>query len=142
MRPAGNSNAVGPARAATRRQFAGAALGLAAGALAVPAVVRGRNLNEKLNIAVIGTGGRGGSNLEDVSSENIVALCDVFAPAVERAAAKHPKARKFNDFRRVYDHAGEFDAVVVSTTEHTHAFATLPALSPGEARLLREAAHP
>ena len=44
----------------TRRQF-----GLrVAGALAAPAIVRGRNLNEKLNIAVIGVGGRGGSNLQ------------------------------------------------------------------------------
>ena len=61
MRPAGNSDAVGTRTTATRRQFAGAALGLAAGALAVPAVVRGRNLNEKLNIAMIGAGGRGGA---------------------------------------------------------------------------------
>ncbi|MGC8640351.1 MAG: Gfo/Idh/MocA family protein [Isosphaeraceae bacterium] len=129
-------------------------MGLAAGAFAFPAVVRGGNLNEKLNIAVIGVGGRGGANLADVSSENIVALCDVYEPAVERAAAKHPKARKCRDFRKVYDHAGEFDAVVVSTTEHTHAFATLPALRLGkhvycekplthgiwEARVVREAA--
>ncbi len=41
----------------------------------------------------------------------------------------------------LFDHANEFDAVVVSTTEHTHAFATLPALQLEQARLLREAAH-
>ena len=153
MKPAGKSESTSHADRRTRRQFTGA-IGLAAGAFAFPAVARGRNLNEKLNIAVIGVGGRGGSNLADVSSENIVALCDVYEPAVERAAAKHPKARKCRDFRKVYDHAGEFDAVVVSTTEHTHAFATLPALRLGkhvycekplthgiwEARVVREAA--
>jgi predicted dehydrogenase len=154
MKPSANSRAVHVTPGFTRRQFAGTAMGLAAGAFAFPAIVRGRNLNDKLNIAVIGVGGRGGSNLESVSSENIVALCDVYEPSVERAAAKFPRARRSRDFRKVYDHAGEFDAVVVSTTEHTHAFATLPALRLGkhvycekplthsvwEARVIREAA--
>ncbi len=138
----------------SRRGFGRSVAGLAIGAFAAPAVVRGRGLNEKLNIAIIGAGGRGGSNLSDVSSENIVALCDVFENAVLRASQRHPKAGKFTDFRRVYDRANEFDAVVVSTTEHTHAFATLPALQLGkhvycekplthnvwEARVIREAA--
>jgi predicted dehydrogenase len=128
--------------------------GSAAGVIAAPAIVRGRNLNEKLNIAVIATGGRGGHNLQQVSSENIVALCDVYEPAVARAAQMHPKAKRFADFRRVYDEANSFDAVVVSTPEHTHAAAALPALQLGkhiylekplsynvhEARVLREAA--
>ncbi|MCA9413770.1 MAG: Gfo/Idh/MocA family oxidoreductase, partial [Candidatus Omnitrophica bacterium] len=43
-----------------------------------------------------------------------------------------PKARKFTDFRRLYDEMQDFDAVVVSTCEHTHAFATLPALQLGK----------
>ena len=69
-----------------------------------------------------------------------MALCDVYEPAVIRAARSHPRARRLGDFRKLYDHAGEFDAVVVSTTEHTHAFATLPASATRQARLLREAA--
>ena len=91
---------------------------------------------------------------EGLLSENIVALCDVFEPAVNEAAVHHSQARHYSDFRRLYDHAREFDAVVVSTTEHTHAFATLPALQLGkhvycekpltyniwEARVIREAA--
>ena len=43
-----------------------------------------------------------------------------------------PKARRYRDFRKLYEHAANFDAVVVSTTEHTHAFATLPALQLGK----------
>ncbi|MDR3634797.1 MAG: Gfo/Idh/MocA family oxidoreductase [Isosphaeraceae bacterium] len=149
-----SSSVTGRSTRTTRRQFAravGTATVLTFGA---PALLRARNLNEKLNIACIGVGGRGGSNLGDVSSENIVALCDVFDGAVERAAASHPNARRFRDFRKVFEHAKEFDAVVVSTTEHTHAFATLPALQLGkhvycekpltyniaEARIIREAA--
>jgi predicted dehydrogenase len=138
----------------SRRQFHRTALAAGASLFATPAIVRGRNLNEKLNIAVIATGGRGGGNLGSVSSENIVSLCDVNEKNLDAAYAKHPQARRFGDFRRVFDHAGEFDAVVVSTCEHTHAFATLLALRAGkhvycekplthniwEARLIREEA--
>jgi predicted dehydrogenase len=138
----------------SRRAFGKAVAAAAVAGWAAPAIVRGRNLNDKLNIAAIGVGGRGGSNLSDVSSENIVVVCDVFEPALGRAAERHSKAEKYRDFRRVFDQAGRFDAVVVSTTEHTHAFATLPALQLGkhvycekplthnvyEARVIREAA--
>jgi predicted dehydrogenase len=107
-----------------------------------------------LNIAIIGAGGRGGANTDGVKSENIVALCDVNQDALDAAAKKFPKAKTFRDFRKLYDIANEFDAVVVSTCEHTHAFATLPGLQMGkhvycekplthniwEARVIREAA--
>ena len=112
----------------SRRQFNRTILAAAGAFAAAPAFLRGQNLNNKLNIAVIATGGRGGSNLASVSSENIVALCDVNAKNLDAAAAKHPNARKFSDFRKVFDQAQEFDAVVVSTCEHTHAFATMLAL--------------
>jgi predicted dehydrogenase len=149
-----SSSAAGAKVRPTRRQFARAVAGTAIGALAAPAIVRGRNLNEKLNIAMIGVGRRGAHNLQQVASENIVALCDVFEPAIDEAAVKYPKARRCRDFRTLFDHANEFDAVVVSTTEHTHAFATLPALQLGkhvycekpltrdvyEARVIRQAA--
>jgi len=138
----------------TRRQFGRGLLLGSAGLISAPAFVRGQNLNDKLNIAIIGAGGRGGSNMGSVSSENIVALCDVNGKNLDAAAAKHPKAKKFTDFRKVFDNAREFDAVVVSTCEHTHAFATMLALQSGkhvycekplthniwEARKIREAA--
>jgi len=95
---------------------------------AAPGFLRAQNAPNRLNIAVIGCGGRGASNLGSVSGENIVALCDVNEQAVDRAAAKFPKARRATDFRRLFDHHREFDAVVVSTCEHTHAFATMLAL--------------
>jgi predicted dehydrogenase len=88
--------------------------------------------NAKLNIAMIASGGRGGANLKSVGEENIVALCDVNEKNVESAAKLHPKAKKYRDFRKVLDDAKDYDAVVVSTCEHTHAFATLPALQLGK----------
>lgn len=91
-------------------------------------ILSARGANERLNLAIIGTGGRGGGNLAEVSGENIVALCDVNGRNLDNAARKHPKAEKYVDFRKIYDKAGAIDAVVVSCSEHTHAFATLPAL--------------
>jgi predicted dehydrogenase len=113
----------------SRRQFLQASA-VAAGAISFPAILGARSPNEKLNIAVIGCGGRGGHNLSQVSTENIVALCDVNERNLDAAAMKTPGAKKFRDFRKLYDELGDgdFDAVVVSTTEHTHALATLPAL--------------
>ena len=129
----------------------------AAGSLtfAAPAILRAKGVVEKLNVAVIGAGGRGGANLGAVAgTENIVTLCDVNEGNLNRAAAAHPKAKTVVDFRKVFDHPNEFDAVIVSTCEHTHAFATLAALQLGkhvycekplthsiwEARVIREAA--
>ncbi len=85
--------------------------------------------NAKLNVAFIGVGGRGGAHVGSIGpAENTVALCDTFAPNLEKAAAKFPGAKKYVDFRKMWDDEKSFDAVVVSTAEHTHAFATLPAL--------------
>src|SRR4051812_49774709 len=106
------SSAGRPASRPTRRQFVGAMAGAAVGAFAAPAVVRGRNLNDKLNIAMIGSGGRGAHNLKQFADENIVVLCDVNALAIDRAAREHSQARRFADFRRVFDNANAFDAVV------------------------------
>jgi hypothetical protein len=112
----------------SRRQFTQAAAGAALGLWAAPAILRGQNLNGKLNIAMIAAGGRGGANLRGVSSENIVALCDVNEASLDKAAQAHPQAKKVVDFRRLFDQPDPFDAVVVSTCEHTHALATMMAL--------------
>ncbi len=142
-----------PSHNSTRRAFMQSTSAIAA-ALYVSGLPAAPSNQEKLRIAVIGCGGRGGSNLQSVSSEHIAALCDVNANNLNKAAEQHTKARKNTDFRRVFDHPDEFDAVVVSTCEHTHAFATLPALQLGkhvycekplthgiyEARRIREAA--
>ncbi|MBM3832664.1 MAG: Gfo/Idh/MocA family oxidoreductase [Verrucomicrobia bacterium] len=139
----------------TRRGFLkSSSAASAAFLLGAPALLRGQGLNEKLNIAIIGAGGRGAANTESVSSENIVALCDVDEGRLENAGKKYPMARKYADFRKLFDNANGIDAVVVSTAEHTHAFATLPALQMGkhvycekplthgiwEARIIAEAA--
>ncbi len=112
----------------SRRWFIKSAGAAAAAAWAAgPHILRAQS-GDKLRIAIIGCGGQGAANLKRVSSQHIAALCDVNRTALDKAAAMYPQARKETDFRRLYDHQAEFDAVVISTTEHTHAFATLPAL--------------
>jgi predicted dehydrogenase len=112
----------------TRRRFCGVMAAGAAGLFAVPAILPARNLNEKLNIAIIGAGGRGRSNTNGVASENIVALSDAHGPSLAAAAEPFPDARREIDFRNLFDRPRDFDAVVISTGERTHALATMMAL--------------
>jgi predicted dehydrogenase len=114
----------------TRRQLL--LKGSTAAVLGFPAITRCAAPNSRLNVAFIGVGGRGGSNLKEIAKEggrvDVGALCDVNEQNLYAAAAKHSGAAKFKDFRRLYDEAKDIDAYVISTTEHTHAFATMPAL--------------
>jgi predicted dehydrogenase len=117
-----------PTAGISRRRFLRDGTMAGALTLSFPAIVSSRSPNTKLNIAIIGAGGRGASNTKSVASENIVALCDVNATALSKAAERFPNARTYKDFRKLYEKVDDIDAVVVSTAEHTHAFATLPAL--------------
>jgi len=77
--------------------------------------------SDKLDVAVIGIGGQGAANLSKVSSQNIVALCDVDEKRAGKAFEKHPGARRFVDFRKMFDEMErQIDAVVISTPDHTH----------------------
>ncbi|HEX5105057.1 MAG TPA: Gfo/Idh/MocA family oxidoreductase [Pirellulaceae bacterium] len=123
-----------PRNVHSRRQFiTTTAAGVVA--LSVPAIGRAQNTNSRINLAFIGVGGRGGANLKEMTktaSENVVALCDVNGNNLDAMGERYPQARKYRDFRKLYDEAKDIDAVVVSTCEHTHAYATLPALQMGK----------
>ena len=89
-----------------RRQFLRSAAIAGAAAAAgchAPRIARKVSPNAKLNLGVIGVAGRGGENLAGVSSQNIVALCDIDSDRLGAAAAKHPGAAKYADFRRLLD---------------------------------------
>jgi len=89
--------------------------------------------NEKLNIAVVGCGGRGYADLSGVKSENIVALCDVDENHAKRGFTQFPQAKKFRDFRKMLDQMHkQIDAVVVGTPDHTHAPAGVMAMKLGK----------
>ena len=89
--------------------------------------------SEKLNIAGIGVAGRGAGDIGEVSSENIVALCDVDFRHAAGTFKKYPKARQYRDFRRMLDKENKnIDAVVVATPDHTHAVASMMAIKMGK----------
>jgi predicted dehydrogenase len=88
--------------------------------------------SDQLNIAGIGVGGRGSDDLDEVSSESIVALCDVDWKLAIGTFKKFPKAQKYKDFRKMLEKEKGIDAVVVATPDHTHAVASMMAIKLGK----------
>src|SRR2546423_13836194 len=86
--------------------------------------------NEKLNIGVIGVANQGRYNLDNVRSQNIVALCDIDDNYLAEVAKDLPQAKTYNNYRKMLEQK-EIEAVVVATPDHTHAPATLLALESG-----------
>ncbi len=91
-----------------------------------------RSPNEKLNIGGIGTAGKGAVDLEGVSGENIVALCDVDAHHLAAAKQKYPGARLYSDYRVMIEKEKSIDAVTVSVPDHHHAPAAMRAIKAGK----------
>ena len=88
--------------------------------------------NEKLNIACIGVGGRGAANVKGLQSQNLVALVDVDEKRAASSFEKHRGARRFADFRQMFDQMGtDLDAVAISTPDHTHFHPALAAMQLG-----------
>ena len=88
--------------------------------------------SEKLNLAGIGVGGQGASDLRDMAGENIVALCDVDWKFAARTFKTYPKAAVFKDYRLLLEKRKDIDAVVIATPDHMHAPITLAALRAGK----------
>lgn len=92
-----------------------------------------RSPNEKLNLAFIGVGGRGGANLNGLSRQNLVAFCDVDGKRAKKAYERYPNVPKFEDFRTMLDKLGnQIDGVVISTPDHTHFHPAYQALQMGK----------
>ncbi len=90
--------------------------------------------SDKLNIAGVGIGGMGRVNLENVAkTENIVALCDVdWRDPVQKIFNLYPAARRYKDYRVMLDSQKDIDAVIVATSDHTHAIISLEAMKRGK----------
>ncbi len=121
----------------TRRRFLGnTALG-AAGFVILPSkVISGlghKAPSDRLNIAGVGVGGRGGAVIKAIQSENIVALCDVDWKYSAGIFKEFPDAKKYYDWRKMFDEMKDsIDAVVVGTADHTHAIISINAMKLGK----------
>ena len=106
-----------------RRQFLKTSAAIGSGLVILPGgVLSGANApSNKLNVALIGTWGRGLAHFDAISSENVVALCDIDEDHLTGAVKKWPKAKTYVDWRKCLEQK-DLDAVVCCTTDHTHAF--------------------
>lgn len=86
--------------------------------------------SNKLNIALIGTWGRGAAHFSTISAENVVALCDVDENHLASAAKKFPNAKTYVDWRKMYEQK-DINAVVICTADHTHAHCANWAMNRG-----------
>ncbi len=121
----------------SRRHFVATTATAAAGLTILPGGVisaKGRVApSDKLNIAGIGIGGMGKRNLEAMKTENIVALADVDWHYAEGTFEEFPGAKKYYDYRKMFDEMGDsFDAVLIATPDHTHALAASMAIKAGK----------
>jgi hypothetical protein len=121
----------------SRRKFLGTTAATAAGISVLPSnVVAGlghKAPSDKLNIVGIGIGGMGARNLKKLESENIVGLCDVDWKYAKSAFERYPQAKKYKDWRVMYDEMGDqFDGIVVATADHTHAISASHAMAMGK----------
>ncbi|MGC9343327.1 MAG: Gfo/Idh/MocA family protein, partial [Bacteroidales bacterium] len=121
----------------SRRKFLGTTATTAAAFTILPSnVIAGlghKAPSDKLNIAGIGIGGKGFANLKNMETENIVALCDVDWKYSKSVFDYWPKAKKYKDWRKMYDEMKDsFDAVVIATADHTHAITAGHAMTLGK----------
>lgn len=122
----------------SRRSFLQKGTAAAAALTIVPNAVLGKSHGhtaptDKLNIAGIGIGGMGAANLRNMETENIVALCDVDWRYSKKVFDKYPQAKKYWDYRKMYDEMGKsIDGVMVATADHTHALITADAITMGK----------
>lgn len=121
----------------TRRDFIDRTLTASAAFTIVPSFAIGglghTAPSDKLNIAGIGVGGMGLANLKNLTSQNIVGLCDVDWKYAKGAFDQFPKAKKYWDWRKMFDEMGsEIDGIVVATADHTHAIISAHAMTMGK----------
>lgn len=130
--PAARANLVGMNPAPTRRQFLRSASATGAGLLILPhsMLFGAATPSRKLNVALIGVWGRGLAHYNALSSENVVALCDVNELRFPEALKKFPGARTYTDWRKCLDHKG-LEAVVICTADHSHAHVAMWAMNRG-----------
>ncbi len=119
-----------------RRKFIANTAVTAGSAMIVPRHVLGgvgyTPPSDKLNIAAIGAGGQAEWDLDQLVSQNIIALCDVDDERAAKSFQKFPKAARYKDFRVMLDKEKSMDAVTIAIPDHMHAVAAMAAIRCGK----------
>lgn len=130
----------------SRRTFLGGAAAASAFMIVPRHVLGGPGYtppSDKLNIGCVGVGGKGQSDTESVSKENVVALCDVDDTMMARfkkeakddgkteLVTMFEKANKYRDYRQMLEKE-KLDAITISTPDHTHAVIAVMAMRMGK----------
>ncbi len=118
----------------SRRHFLKTSATVAGAALA-PNILFAQNKKlEQLNVAAIGCGGKGASDISEISNGNRIAfLCDVDKNMAKGAMEKYPDAKFFSDYREMFAQvADQIDVVTVSTPDHMHFPIALEAIRLGK----------
>jgi predicted dehydrogenase len=122
----------------SRRNFLGTMAATGMAFTVVPRHVLGQAAgqaapSDKLNIAGIGVGGKGSSDMDAVKSQNIVALCDVDWRHASGTFKRYPNAKQYKDYRKMLDEMDkQIDAIVVATPDHTHAMISMAGIKRGK----------
>jgi len=124
----------------SRRNFLKNSALAAAGVMIVPRHVLGgkgfRAPSDTLYIATVGAGGKGESDMAGFMKSNkskIAFLCDVDQVKASKSFTTYPEAKKFEDWRELFEKESKnFDAVSVSTPDHMHAAIGSAAITLGK----------
>jgi predicted dehydrogenase len=124
-------------RGSSRRKFVKQAATAAAGFTIVPSfTISGlghKAPSDKMNIVGVGIGGKGHPNLVAMNTENIIGLCDVDWKYAQKCFDEFPDAKKYYDWRKMFDELGDsIDGVMVATADHTHATVASHAMAMGK----------
>ncbi len=90
--------------------------------------------NDKVNLGLIGAGGRGRGVMGTfirTTQVNVTAVCDVFSERIDQAQTQAPGAKGFGDHRKLLEQK-DVDAVLIATPDHWHAETAIDALNAGK----------
>ncbi len=124
----------------SRRHFLKTATTVTGAALAPNLLLGEKDALQKLNVAAIGCGGKGESDITEIAKGNRIAfLCDVDRKRMQRSVDRFPDAKIYSDYREMFaEVADQIDVVTVSTPDHMHFPIAVEAIRHGKPLMVQK----